>query len=75
MDRERGNRLIGEGLADLIAFGRPFIANPDLVERFLQNAPLAEIEWETVYASGARGYSDYPTYQLFRQNQQELANA
>ncbi|HEY2012550.1 MAG TPA: alkene reductase [Bryobacteraceae bacterium] len=75
MDRERGNRLIGEGLADLIAFGRPFIANPDLVERFLQNAPLAEIDWETVYASGPRGYSDYPTYQLSPKNQQELANA
>jgi N-ethylmaleimide reductase len=75
MDRERGNRLIGEGLADLIAFGRPFIANPDLVQRFAQSAPLAEIDWETVYASGARGYSDYPTYQLSPQNQQELANA
>jgi N-ethylmaleimide reductase len=60
MDRERGNRLIGEGLADLIAFGRQFIANPDLVQRFSQNAPLGEIDWETVYASGARGYSDYP---------------
>jgi N-ethylmaleimide reductase len=75
MDRERGNRLIGEGLADLIAFGRPFIANPDLVQRFSQSAPLAEIDWETVYASGPRGYSDYPTYQLSPQNQQELASA
>ena len=40
MDRERGNRLIAEGLADLIAFGRPYIANPDLVTRFAANAPL-----------------------------------
>lgn len=63
MDRERGNRLIAEGLADLIAFGRPYIANPDLVQRFAENAPLAEVDWETVYASGPQGYSDYPTYQ------------
>ena len=39
---ERGNRLIAEGLADLVAFGRPFIANPDLVERLGTGAPLAE---------------------------------
>ncbi len=61
MDRERGNRLIAAGLADLIAFGRPYIANPDLVERFKTVTPLAEIDWETVYASGAKGYSDYPS--------------
>jgi N-ethylmaleimide reductase len=60
MDAERGSRLIQEGLADLIAFGRPYIANPDLVERLARGAPLAEIDWTTVYASGARGYSDYP---------------
>jgi N-ethylmaleimide reductase len=62
MDRERGNRLVAEGLADLIAFGRPYIANPDLVQRFTDGAPLAELDWETVYASGPHGYSDYPTY-------------
>ncbi len=62
MDAERGNRLIAEGSADLIAFGRPFIANPDLVERLAIGAPLAEIDWSTVYASGARGYTDYPRY-------------
>ena len=64
MHRERGNRLIAEGLADLIAFGRPYIANPDLVQRFAAGAPLAEVDWETVYASGAHGYSDYPAHQL-----------
>ena len=63
MDRERGNRLIVDGLADLIAFGRPYIANPDLVQRFAEDAPLAEINWDTVYASGSYGYSDYPTCQ------------
>ena len=59
MDAERGNRLIAEGAADLVAFGRPFIANPDLVERLRTGAPLAEIDWATVYASGPEGYSDY----------------
>jgi len=63
MDCERGNRLIAEGSADLIAFGRPYIANPDLVQRFKENARLAEVDWETVYSSGSCGYSDYPTYQ------------
>jgi N-ethylmaleimide reductase len=63
MDRDRGKRLIAEGLADLVAFGRPYIANPDLVERFAENAPLAEADWETVYGSGPHGYSDYPAYQ------------
>jgi N-ethylmaleimide reductase len=61
MNAERGNRLIREGLADLVAFGRPFIANPDLVDRFKTGAPLAEIDWSTVYASGPQGYSDYLT--------------
>jgi N-ethylmaleimide reductase len=64
MDVERGNRLIAEGFADLVAFGRPFIANPDLVERLKAGAPLAEIDWTTVYASGPKGYSDYPALQL-----------
>ena len=63
MDAERGNRLIAEGLADLVAFGRPFIANPDLVERLKIGAPLTETDWATVYATGREGYSDYPTLQ------------
>jgi N-ethylmaleimide reductase len=60
MTQERGNRLIKTGLADCIAFGRPFIANPDLPERFLAGATLNEISWPTVYASGPNGYNDYP---------------
>jgi N-ethylmaleimide reductase len=60
MDAKRGNRLLAEGLVDLVAFGRPFIANPDLVERLKRGAPLADIDWTTVYASGPEGYSDYP---------------
>ena len=60
MDQDRGNRLIAEGLADMIAFGRPYIANPDLVARFAAGAPLADVRWDTVYASGPEGYVDYP---------------
>ncbi len=62
MTLQRGNRLVEEGLADSIAFGRPFIANPDLVERLQRSASLADIDWPTVYASGARGYTDYHTF-------------
>ena len=60
MTQERGNRLIEAGLADSIAFGRPFIANPDLPERFATAAPFADLDWKTVYASGPKGYTDYP---------------
>ena len=60
IDRERGNRLIEGGLVDMVAFGRPYIANPDLPERFATGALLAELDWKTVYASGPAGYTDYP---------------
>jgi 2,4-dienoyl-CoA reductase-like NADH-dependent reductase (Old Yellow Enzyme family) len=51
---------IAERLADLVAFGRPYIANPDLVEGLATGPPLPEVGWETVYGSGPRGYFDYP---------------
>src|SRR5580658_1127343 len=61
MDRKRGNRLIANGTADLIAFGRPYISNPDLVERFATNAPLNnDIKLESIYGPGPEGYVDYP---------------
>jgi N-ethylmaleimide reductase len=62
MNQERGNQLISKGLVDLVAFGRPYIANPDLVERLAAGQPLAEVNWETVYASGPSGYVDYPRF-------------
>jgi N-ethylmaleimide reductase len=61
MTLERGNHLLEQGLADSIAFGRPFIANPDLVARLERNASLNEVDWSTVYASGPSGYTDYAT--------------
>ena len=60
-DREKGNAAIAEGLADLVAFGVPFIANPDLVERFRVGAELAKPDQSTFYTPGAKGYTDYPT--------------
>jgi N-ethylmaleimide reductase len=55
-----GNEAIASGEADLIAFGVPFLANPDLPERFRQNAPLNEPDVATFYAGGEKGYTDYP---------------
>ena len=49
-----------ENLADLICFGRPFISNPDLVERLREGAPLATPDPSTFYAGDAKGYTDYP---------------
>ncbi|MFM0220847.1 alkene reductase [Paraburkholderia dipogonis] len=63
MDRARGNRLIEAGLVDMVAFGRPFIANPDLPARFAAGAPLAEVDWPKVYGATAEGYTDYPSFQ------------
>lgn len=52
---------LAEGVADAISFGRPFIANPDLVERLRKGAPLAEPDMATYYSQGPEGYTDYPT--------------
>jgi N-ethylmaleimide reductase len=51
------------GIADLIAFGRPFINNPDLVERFINGWPLSkELDMNTFYTPGEKGYTDYPMH-------------
>ncbi|NLG58986.1 MAG: alkene reductase, partial [Gammaproteobacteria bacterium] len=49
--------------ADLVAFGRPFISNPDLVERLRNGWPLADADPATFYGGGAAGYTDYPTWE------------
>lgn len=59
---ERGARLVETGLADLIAFGRPFIANPDLPQRIFKGWPLNPLREEGMYGGGEAGYIDYPTY-------------
>lgn len=55
------DKSIEDGAVDLVAFGRLFISNPDLVERFRENAPLNVMEPTTLYGGGAKGYTDYPT--------------
>jgi N-ethylmaleimide reductase len=57
------NQVLEAGAADLIAFGKPFISNPDLVERLKQGAPLNEWDKATFYGGGAKGYTDYPALQ------------
>ena len=51
-----------QGKADLFAFGRPFISNPDLVERLKTGTPLTSLNPETLYGGGAEGYIDYPSF-------------
>jgi N-ethylmaleimide reductase len=58
---EDASAALAAGRADAIAFGRPFLANPDLVARFKANAPLNEPNPNTFYTQGAEGYTDYPT--------------
>jgi len=55
-----GQADLDGGVADAIAYGRPFIANPDLVERFRAGADLNEAEKRTFYTRGPEGYTDYP---------------
>ncbi|MFC3693817.1 alkene reductase [Chenggangzhangella methanolivorans] len=52
---------VSSGAVDLVAFGRPFISNPDLVERIREGAPLAALDKATLYGGGEKGYVDYPT--------------
>ncbi len=58
--QETANAALNNGNADLVSFGRLFIANPDLPERFKLNAPLNEPDPKTFYGSSEQGYTDYP---------------
>jgi 2,4-dienoyl-CoA reductase-like NADH-dependent reductase (Old Yellow Enzyme family) len=62
--KETAEKVIAAGQADLISFGRPFISNPDLVERFQNDWPLAELapmaDWQS--PTGAKGYTDFPVH-------------
>lgn len=59
-DQALAEETIASGRADLISFGRPFISNPDVVERLRRHAPFAPINRDTLYGGGAEGYTDYP---------------
>lgn len=62
-DKARGNAAISSGHADAVAFGVPFIANPDLVERYQHDWPLNEADSNSFYGGTEKGYTDYPFYQ------------
>jgi N-ethylmaleimide reductase len=63
-DRQQGNAVIAAGKADLVAYGRLFISNPDLPERFAQDAPLNAYDRSTFYGGDEHGYTDYPALTL-----------
>lgn len=60
--RNRAEAILKTGHADFVAFGRPFLANPDLPQRLAEGLPLAELDPETLFTGGARGYTDYPRH-------------
>ena len=66
--RQSADQLIKDGIADAVAFGKAYIANPDLVERFRKDAPLNKLDTATMYGGGAKGYTDYPSLET---NQKE----
>lgn len=65
-DGSNAQAKLDEGIADAISFGRPYLANPDLVERIRTGAPLNPWNVGTFYTQGAEGYTDYPTVETVR---------
>ena len=59
-DDKKANEALNNKIADLIAFGRPFLANPDLLERYIAGAKLNEPDMNTFYTAEEKGYTDYP---------------
>jgi N-ethylmaleimide reductase len=59
-DRDTAIEAVESGYADVVAFGKPFIANPDLVRRLKEEAPLNEVDSSTFYGGGEQGYTTYP---------------
>lgn len=60
LSRAAGLDAVASGAADIVAYGRPFISNPDLVRRLKEDAPLNELRADKLYGGGAEGYTDYP---------------
>lgn len=61
-NQELAKKILQKGYADLVAFGRPFVSNPDLVKRFKHEQPLAELDSSTLFGGDENGYTDYPEY-------------
>lgn len=60
--RATGDAIIEAGTADLVSFGKLFLANPDLPHRFARGAPMNSFDFSTFYGTGERGYTDYPVW-------------
>ncbi|OFC70995.1 hypothetical protein BFC18_11210 [Alteromonas confluentis] len=63
LTRDSAEYLLGDNLIDVAAFGTPYIANPDLVERIRHDWPLTQVTREAFYGGGAEGYIDFPPFQ------------
>lgn len=61
-DRSKAQWVLENGYADLVAFGRPYVANPDLVSRLRQDLPLSQADGSTLFGGGEHGYIDYPIF-------------
>ena len=61
-DKQRAEKILTEGYADMIAFGRFFVANPDLIARLQYNFPLTDFNGELLFGGDGRGYTDYPVH-------------
>ena len=68
-DAAGAEAILAKGEADLVAFGRHFLANPDLPERLRRSLPLNPYDRATFYYGGERGYADYPAYETGRQDE------
>jgi N-ethylmaleimide reductase len=60
--KERAEEILQQGYADVVGFGRPFIANPDLPKRLAQNWPLASLNPTALFGGTHVGYTDFPNY-------------
>ncbi len=60
LDKVSAQVLLDSGDADAVSFGKAYIANPDLVRRLAEDAPLNPLDMDTLYGAGAKGYTDYP---------------
>jgi len=62
LTQETAEQKLQDNSADLVAFGRGFLANPDFVSRIEKNVPLSDVDFNTLYSPGEAGYTDYPLY-------------
>ncbi|HXZ08581.1 MAG TPA: alkene reductase, partial [Paraburkholderia sp.] len=71
-DRARAEWVIEQGYADMVAFGRPFVANPDFPRRLADNLPLADFDGSTLFGGTERGYTDYPEWAAQTQSDRNM---